>query len=472
MARLVPSDIKAAYLGGAHQPELETLVLLRKALPSHYTVYHGVHWSTAFDNTTRYGEIDFVVVHDDGRLVVIEQKNGILEESDDGIFKSYAGGRRKPVGRQLHRSIDAIREKFEQQHPGAGGLFINYLVFCPDYHLVDVHGAGLDRTRVVDAKRKNELGAAITALFDDRQERDLPAARLVHAFFRQTFDVVPDVAAHRETNEEVFTRLSGGLIEIFDQLEFEPRRLKIEGVAGCGKSLLAQHTFQQALDRGLRPLYVCFNRALADRVAGLFEAHSGLIETFHGLCRLAREACDAPVDFSRAQEPGFWDELVDSVAGLAIPESLRFDVVIVDEGQDFRPYWFETLALFLVDDYELLWLEDPNQDILNNGAVDVPATVTYHAQRSYRTPTTIANFIEETLDIPFRSGNHLPGLGVGVYEYEQPHEQLDLARARINELRRIGFDNEDILVLTCASLKRSPFDCVFRPIVTADSERS
>ena len=67
MARIIPSDITRLALNGVHEPEIQTLQVLKGALPDDYTVYHGVHWSPQYQGMTLFGEIDFVVLNLDSR---------------------------------------------------------------------------------------------------------------------------------------------------------------------------------------------------------------------------------------------------------------------------------------------------------------------------------------------------------------------------------------------------------------------
>jgi hypothetical protein len=90
VARIVPSDITHLALAGARERELETLQELRGRLPGAYTIFHGVHWSREYRGYTVFGELDFVIVNQAGKALLIEQKNGPLDETDDGLVKTCA----------------------------------------------------------------------------------------------------------------------------------------------------------------------------------------------------------------------------------------------------------------------------------------------------------------------------------------------------------------------------------------------
>ena len=56
----------------------------------------------------------------------------------------------------------------------------------------------------------------------------------VHAFFCQTFQVVPDIHTHVSTHERAFARQTGGLASVLANLEMTPFRLRVIGTAGSG----------------------------------------------------------------------------------------------------------------------------------------------------------------------------------------------------------------------------------------------
>jgi hypothetical protein len=164
MARLIPSDLDSV-LGpdGMHAGEARTLARLRDGLNDRYTVYHGVHWARAQRGGSAYGEIDFIVLNRAGAVLLIEQKNGLLEESADGLTKHYEDNR-KNLANQVHRSIDKVREKFQWQHGRDVRLALDYLVYLPDYRVKNLNAVGLDAQRIVDAPARDLLAERIDRL--------------------------------------------------------------------------------------------------------------------------------------------------------------------------------------------------------------------------------------------------------------------------------------------------------------------
>ncbi len=89
MAKIFPTEIEASDKERFNFDERDTLETLRDDLSDDYSIYHSVHWSKANRQNTAFGEIDFVIVNKSGHILVVEQKNGPLNETPQGLEKSY-----------------------------------------------------------------------------------------------------------------------------------------------------------------------------------------------------------------------------------------------------------------------------------------------------------------------------------------------------------------------------------------------
>ena len=92
MARTHPEGWRLLPAGGARGRELATLARLAAALPEDTTIYHGLHWTRAEGRTAVFGEVDFAVVGPGGRVLLVEQQAGFLDETPAGLMRP---GRRR-----------------------------------------------------------------------------------------------------------------------------------------------------------------------------------------------------------------------------------------------------------------------------------------------------------------------------------------------------------------------------------------
>ena len=453
MARIVPSDVDRLALAGGHAPELVTLERLRRELDPDLTVFHSVHWTRETDHRTFWGEADFIIVNRAGRILVMEQKNGSLDETDGGLVKRYRDGASDPV-LQVRRSVDNIKGKFRRVHRREPALVADCLVYCPDHRVRSVNAVGLDSSRIVDAAGDHLLVSRIQDLLDE-DENEPERRAIIEAFLRQSFEIHPDIHARVRHGEQRFARLSGRLSQLLAGIEMTPLRLRVRGAAGCGKTVMATRFFQDAADRARKPLLVCFNRQLKERIGASVDGN-GLVETWHGLCHRFLEDIGKAPDFRQRDDyRAFWSHIQDQVMAAPVPDTWTFDTIIVDEGQDFEPEWFDILRLFARDDADILWLEDPDQGIRRNEPVTLEGFVGFNIRSNYRSPGTIARFIDRALPFDFEQANGLPGPDVGVDVYEDASHQVKLVSRTVSRLLADRFTPEDIVILSMKGIKHT-----------------
>jgi len=147
----------------------------------------------------------------------------------------------------------------------------------------------------------------------------------------------------------------------FQILDFlaDRKRVLIEGCAGSGKTMLALELCRRAVSEGQRVLLVCFNKMLSSHLADVFP--EGHVSTFHQLCL---DLCG--LDSPERTDAEYWnEELPNRALDAAAESSTRFDLIVVDEGQDFSDSWWLVLETLIRDDDEarIFVFRDNNQNI-------------------------------------------------------------------------------------------------------------
>ncbi|MCX7175402.1 MAG: NERD domain-containing protein/DEAD/DEAH box helicase [Proteobacteria bacterium] len=409
MARIVPDGWQNLDTATPSiQRELETLRGLSTTLPDDYTVYHGIHWSTLDRGHAVFGEIDFVVVNRAGDLLLIEQKLGFLGETAEGLVKEYPG-KSKSVPVQMARSRDAVLTKLRQRN-GASHVHVESLLFCPHYAIKSPLTAGIVPERIVDSKRKDQLAAIIQQVLPIGDEMDTV---VVHQFLRDVIKLEPDVSA----------------------------------LVGRARTLVARVAeFRAAIDAGRRPLYVCFNRPLADHVEAIAPP-GGMACTFHTLCEAVLRAHGQTHDFT---QPGAFDALVTRAEQLLVPESLLFDTVIIDEGQDWSERWRDRVFCHARADARRLWLEDPLQNLYGRPAVTLPGWVGLRSQANYRSPRPIVRFLQGLVgeEAGIEAASPIDASDVEFLTYADKTELLAQVKMGIKQCYAAGFKKTDVAVIS------------------------
>ncbi|AYZ62377.1 nuclease [Burkholderia multivorans] len=455
MARLIPDDWKSLAATGAAERERETLAALEHALPDSYTVYHGVHWTRAEQGFSVFGEAAFVVVSPAGRVLLIEQKAGFLRETPKGLVKVYLQTERN-VPIQLARTQETLHRRLTASL-GAGVYGVEALLYCPDYTIRQAAIAGVPSERIVDSTRKAQLAQVIQQILPADEPRVANAPK-IHHFLADELALTPDTSALVGQAGTLVTRLSGGLASWARQLEFTPFRLRVIGTAGSGKTQLAVQAMRDSIAAGRRVLYVCFNRPLADYIARIAPP-GAKIANYHQLCDwVARDGGYTP-DFDA---PDAFGRLEARFAETPVPERWRFDVLIVDEGQDFHPSWASALERLLAPDGAWWWLEDPLQNLYMREPVALPGWVSLKALTNYRSPRDLLDFVRdvvgrvEPLAAELRSGSPFDGSDLVVSAYGDANASpaaladacIDATKRAITQALSLGFRKQDIAVLS------------------------
>lgn len=449
MAHIIPDGWENQRRSGPAQRELDTLARLKAGLPDDYTVYHAVHWTNVEGRHAIYGEIDFVIANRAGELLVIEQKTGALDETPDGLAKRHEG-RAQLVSVQMARTAESLRAKLARSLDGAD-IRLDYLLHCPDHRVLAPTTAGLVPERIVDASRRDRLCAVIQDILPPGDES--PLAARVDRFLRDIIRLEVDVSALIGQTRTLVTRLAGGLAHWARQLDIDPYRLRVTGTAGSGKTQLALAEYRDAIEKGKRPLYVCFNRPLADHFNRIAPA-GGLVCSFHMLCdRLLRAAGRKP-DFSR---PDSYTRLVDEAEAVPVPPDFLFDTVIIDEGQDFDARWRDMVLRLARPQARVLWLEDPLQNLYGTTPPELPGWVRLRAESNFRSPRPVVSFLQTILPDDAHIDAQAPVLDADV-EVLSYHDEESLARAVKQGIRKCysdGFRQEDVALLSYHGHKSS-----------------
>lgn len=444
MAKVFPSGWREVNPLADIGRELQTLELLGSGLDDSYTVYHGVHWTNVESkNYAIYGEIDFAVVSPSGKILLIEQKTGYLDETVDGLEKKYAE-KSKSVPFQIARNAHGLQHRLKQALKG-NSVFIDSILYCPDYKIKKFGSAGIDPKRIVDSTRKDQLVQIIQTIIPAEEENPL-LQELLHQFLSDLLEIVPDVNSVIGQTDKMYTRVSGGLSEWAQKIDFTPFRLRVIGTAGSGKTQLALSAFRESIKKGRKPLYVCYNRSLADHVSKV-APEGGVVTGYHQLGDRIAKLIGVPIDH---QKPGPFTQMESTLDSYRPSDEDMFDDLIVDEGQDFKPSWAANLLRLLRPNGKAWWLEDPLQNVYSRERMPFDGWVTIRSDANFRSPKRVLNGINEILALspPIVSCSPIEGGDVEVLTYEIQSELIPRTVEALDRALELGFDPKHVALLS------------------------
>ena len=342
-------------------------------------------------------ELDFLVIHPELGLVIVEVKGKGVEPRGDHWVRKHPDGRVQVLDETPSEQLT------EQQYALLTFLQSADIGFVPQV------------TRVLALP-------ALPLKDDDSLGPDLPACRiLTKAKLQRPFVALREAVCggetwdtwkrtptgqHHQVRPDVLRRLlevltpkllppptmaellveegrlqddsARGLLDHL-ALNFAGGRFHVAGGPGSGKSLLARQATRLWVAEGRRVLVVAFNRALtyATQCAldDLTQEGHVTVSTYHDLAaNLLDQAGRKPIyedssTFFNHQLPEGLTQLLETPE--AIPD--RWDALIVDEAQDLDPAWVRPLLNLLRDPERdpVLLLEDPAQCLYREARHDL-----------------------------------------------------------------------------------------------------
>lgn len=464
MARLVPDDIDedlARAFGSAD--EWQTLKVLRDGLSAEFTVFHSIHWASATNTGSVYGEIDFIVANRYGKLLVIEQKDSAVYADHSDLRVDYSHHKGKSIQVQVARNIGSIRHEFARRYDGRD-LSVDHLLYLPRALVSDKLPAGVDPTRVVDASKAAQLCAVIEQLFNDAPMPSgdrLGDASDIHDFLSDRVQAVPHIGLLGQSARELTGRVSGGLATWVSRLSLTPHRLRVKGTAGSGKTQLALQELRQAARLDQQALYVCYNRPLADAVKAVApqpRAGAGMISvlTIHEFAREISEQAGILFDFTK---PTVYDDMIALLKELAPKIHDFFDVLVIDEGQDMDASWVETLLPLVKAQGRITFLEDPAQTLYERAPFEQPDWPVIESPVNYRSPRLLVDFMNHLslTDEPIEAGSGIVGFNPEWRWYEDEASLIDETENAVKGLMDAGYAPDKIAILSFQGLANSVF---------------
>ena len=381
MATLRPSleGLYAQRLG--EQREFDVLRQLEAKLPADITVFHGVAWSSVHNGVQWFGEFDAIVLAPNGSLVVLEIKAGAVEFTDDGARKRY-GDHVKDVSRQTRIQHAALRQRLR-----ANDLHVHmaHLLVLPD-QAVPAGTIGYPRERIVDAGDMPHLADRILAAVPATAPH-APTVERLFLFLDDVFDLCTDPGARIHWVRHAVTRLSEGLATWVPRITHPGGVFRIEATAGSGKTQLALRLLEQATTQGERAQYVCYNRALADQMRRMGPP-TAAYATFHELAVNDLKNQEKDIDFT--------DGTLFARAAVLYgqsPHARAWDLLLIDEAQDFDAAWVEGLRGRLALGGRIYLLGDHDQQMRSTARIDWQDAVTLRCKDNFRSPRHIVQCI-------------------------------------------------------------------------------
>ncbi|MGE0490484.1 MAG: NERD domain-containing protein [Vulcanimicrobiota bacterium] len=315
------------------------------ALPTGWHVFHSVAW---FDEG-QDGEADFVILHPEHGLAVLEVKGGGIEVDRGQWYSVNRNKQRHSIKNPFEQAMVASKtlRRHLCNHVNLSRLPSCYAVVFPDM-------SSLPR---LGPREKSE----VVWLRDDLLH---PQPKLIAMMGRcralEHVDVMVDLLAPRRSVAPLLAvqvEDVGRQQMVLTEQQFfvlnglrRNRRFFVTGGAGTGKTVLAIEQARRLAQEGLEVLLTCYNEPLGSHLAERTRHLKGVQAVhFHGLAVEQMKKAGLPTP--AANDSAFWnDECPRLLAHAAAQNGFKVDAIVADEAQDFLPLWWEVLEKLLKQD--------------------------------------------------------------------------------------------------------------------------
>ena len=342
----------------------------RDQLSDKYHVFFSVRWYSEENGKRIDSECDFLIFNPDYGFLCVECKGGkgIYVDDDDTWFLVEKDEDRKLRRSPYLQAEESMRffkryyeEELETAYPGIYGnavAFPNFAVSSPitvESPLaltIDVEDMGNLQTRIIEIFRYFNVkkGGRASFMAPDAQKKFI-------SLINKRVALSIAAGALIEDKERELAEINQTQDVVIDLLTHYPRAFIIGG-AGTGKTWIGIKKIKRCIAEGKRPLYLCYNRTLAERVQEHIDFSDADVYSVEDLARslLGDSVIDAP-EVNGCKE---YSEMIGQ-----LPILKRYDLIIVDEAQDFTEDWAYCANLLVKDNGSLYVFYDESQNVFS-----------------------------------------------------------------------------------------------------------
>lgn len=390
MANIIPELSDTQIRDIPSRAEQLVYKAIKEQLPNDWLVVHSLEFVT---HNPRYEshadrEADFVIFAPDYGVLVVEVKGGGIsyDKTIDSWFSVDRYGNPHPIKNPLRQAKEAKYEirKHLSLRLGSKKLLLAHAALFPDIDNISglqSHDVPPDILGGADAL--SDIKGWILSIFKfwagDPPNFDplgVNGVYIAQDIYGKKATILPSLALTIERETEIQIELTNQQKSILRQLKKRKQAI-IEGGAGTGKTVLAIDHAQNLAAQGSKVLLLCYNKQLGNelkkRCDGIENLHA---MNFHQLCKWRIDQVKANTRRDLLEESRFnypkgdtFDVLMpDALINSFEIAPLKYDAIIIDEGQDFRDeFWLAIELLYEVqDDGRLYIFQDSNQAIYSS----------------------------------------------------------------------------------------------------------
>ena len=434
---------------------------------------------------------DFIIIHKEKGILFLECKGGIISFN--------------PIEGKWYQNKKVLKKSpLKQANDGKLNLInllksIKYKEEINIDSIPTIHGALFPNTpKPSDSKLGTDVKPEMLIWAQDYEAFEQSINNLLD--LNRTQKVITDIERQKIQKILYGDRLDNPFKEILkygehmQEIEFDEdqrmlynfmfgnKRLIIRGLAGTGKTILAAKKATEESNNEKKVLVLTKTVGVGRFLSLLtrskqFKRNFLQISSIDGfvsnLARRLKIDINNPQRLEDEDKRKHFDEYLPSVCKKIFEENndKKFDVLIVDEGQDFHKNWYDVLKQMVKDDGHMFLFYDPLQkqisnsmaEMLNENKDNFPY---FNLTANYRNSSTITNFLSKLIN-KFYSDVNASYSKFSKFDGKKPEfivadsfdEIVDKSKNKV--LRLISeekFNGSDIAILSDLSMKPANYN--------------
>lgn len=456
MAVMHPADIENYNYTPSEKCIYEAF---RDQLAEKYHVFYSVRWFEVEEDKRVDSESDFIVFDPSFGFITIEVKGGkdviqegaywFLIETKDGE-ESMRKLKCSPY-EQAEKSMRHFHKYFHEEfHQSFNGVY-GFAVAFPWYSSAKIISSSSPRELTIDHSDLSNLERKINEIFHYwRNKRNLSVPLSTEqrqrfiSLINKRISLSAAAGALMPIKEKELSKINAIQDSILDAM-YNYKELRFIGGAGTGKTYIGAKKAIREAYKGKKVLFSCCSKTLVqyvkDEILGDIKNITCL--DFDSLMKRTLVG-----NYTEAVRTGGFFDYMESV-----PESQKFDCIVVDEAQDYDVDMGLSTRALLCSDYSTFYVFfDENQnvfskDFTNSFAIEYPPVILRYNIRN--TGCIYDNAIQHTGLGRDTVANSLLGVKPEYYDYKNVSQCKKALTNIVNKLTQKEFVSPKSIVLLC-----------------------